>query len=363
MGQLTSRERMMRTIRREPVDRIPVYESFWGDTRDKWAADGCVKKDENLHRHFNHDITMGGWLNMTGNLDFEEVILEETEETKLVKNGNGASLRYHKQHAATPEHVDFTVKDRATWEEHVRPHLVNEDWYERRIPFEGFRNARKEAEDLDLYMCWGGINVFECMHPVAGHEYMLMGMALDPDWVKDMCNVYADLIIDLLDILFEREGKPDAVWFYEDMGFKGKPFMSPDMYMDIVFPAHKKTFDFAHSLDLPVIIHSCGFVEPLVPGLVEAGMDMLQAMEVKAGMDLVKLKKNFGDRIGFMGGLDVRTLVANDRNAIVEELEKKVPAAMKGGGYCLHSDHSIPDQVEYETYKYFVEKGIEIGTF
>ena len=118
-----------------------------------------------------------------------------------------------------------------------------------------------------------------------------------------------------------------------------------------------------HSRELPVIIHSCGFVEPLVPGLVEAGMDCLQAMEVKAGMDLVRLKKTYGDRIAFIGGMDVRTLVANDRKAIQAELDRKLPVAMEGGGYCLYSDHSIPDQVEYETYKFFVERGLEMGTY
>jgi len=188
-------------------------------------------------------------------------------------------------------------------------------------------------------------------------------MALDPDWVRDMCNVYADLTINLFEILFAEEGAPDGVYFFEDMGFKQKPFMSPAMYKDIVWPAHKKTFDYAHSKGVSVLVHSCGYVEPLVPGLIEAGMDCLQAMEVKAGMDLVELKRKYGDRIAFCGGLDIRTLVANDRDAIEAELQKKLPVAMQGSGYILHSDHSIPDQVEYETYKFFLERGLEMGTY
>jgi uroporphyrinogen decarboxylase len=198
---------------------------------------------------------------------------------------------------------------------------------------------------------------------MCGHEFMLMGMALDPDWVRDMCTVYAELLIALMEIVFAEVGRPDGIWFYEDMGFKHKPFMSPAMYKDLVWPAHKRTFDFAHSLHLPVTVHSCGFVEPLVPGLIEAGMDCLQAMEVKAGMDLVRLKKAYGDRIAFMGGLDVRTLVANDRRAIQAELDRKLPTAMAGGGYILHSDHSIPNQVEYPTYRFFRDRGLEMGTY
>ena len=131
----------------------------------------------------------------------------------------------------------------------------------------------------------------------------------------------------------------------------------------MVWPAHKRIFDFIHSLGLPVFIHSCGFVEPLVPHLIEAGMDCLQAMEVKAGMDLLRLKKAYGDQIVLMGGMDVRNLVANDRQAIEDELRIKLPLVMDKSGYILHSDHSIPDQVEYKTYKFFLERARELGTY
>ena len=83
----------------------------------------------------------------------------------------------------------------------------------------------------------------------------------------------------------------------------------------------------------------------------------------KAGMDLLKLKKLYGDKISFMGALDARVLIANDKDAIMEELKKKVPGAMEGGGYALHSDHSISYQVEYDTYCFFKEEGLKIGTY
>ncbi|MFA5689804.1 MAG: uroporphyrinogen decarboxylase family protein [Kiritimatiellales bacterium] len=204
---------------------------------------------------------------------------------------------------------------------------------------------------------------FELMHPVCGHEYMLMGMALDPDWVKDMVNTYVELVINLLEILFAEEGNPDGLWFYEDLGFKERPFMSPQMYREIIQPGHKRLFDFAHGRNLKCIVHSCGMVEPLIPALIEAGMDCLQAMEVKAGMNPAKLKKQFGGQIAFCGGMDIRNLAANDLPAINACLESLLPVMMDGSGYILHSDHSIPDQVEYETYRYFISCGLEIGRY
>ena len=360
---MQSKERVQRILNLEPVDRVAVCESFWGETKGKWVAAGHVRQEENLEDHFDFDLRCCWPLNVMADLDKPETVLEETDETRLVRNGNGAVLRWWKGKAGTPEHVDFLVQDREGWEKHIRPHLVDESQDERRINFEAYRNTRSATAQRQKFFCWSGINVFESMHPMCGHEHMLVGMALDPDWGRDMCEVYADLTLRLQAKLFEREGKPDGIWYYEDMGFKHRPFMSPAMYKDIVWPAHKRTFDYAHSLGLKVIVHSCGFVEPLVPGLIEAGMDCLQAMEVKAGMDLLRLKELYGDRIALCGGLDIRVLESNDIAAVEAMLQEKLPVAMKGSGYILHTDHSIPDRVDYPTYKYFVDRGREIGTY
>ncbi|MCX7598136.1 MAG: hypothetical protein N2512_04630 [Armatimonadetes bacterium] len=357
---MTSVERMMKVLERKPVDLTPVAVSPWGATVERWRSEGHLGPDEDVAEHFGQDLRTAGWINSVADLDFQPVTIEETEETLLQLDGNGAKLRRHKLHDSTPEHVDFTVRDRRGWEEHIKPHLLDVD--RRRIPFEDYRNARKFAAEKQRYFCWGGVAPFEQMHPVCGHEYMLMGMALDPDWVKDMVMTYANFTINHLEVLFAEEGKPDGMFFYEDMGFKGKPFMSPAMYEEIVQPGHKRLFDFAHSLGCKVIVHSCGYVEPLVPGLIEAGMDCLQAMEVKAGMHLPTLFQRYGDRISFFGGVDVRVLISNDRAAIDRELEEKVlPVVKGGGGYILHSDHSEPPQIDYETMRYFVETGRRLG--
>jgi len=358
MESLTAHERISRMLRREKADRIGLYEHFWGDTHGSYIKKGHMTETESLDNHFDFDIRECWAFNYVTDIEFEWVILEETEDTRLIKDGNGAILRRHKKHDSTPEHVDFTVKDRSGWEK-VREMLVKPD--ERRINFEAYRNAKADAKAKNKFFCWSGINVFEQMHPLCGHEYMLMGMIDDPDWIRDMIQVYADMNINLQEILFAKEGPPDGIWYYEDMGFKNRPFMSPAMYNELILPAHKRTIGFAHERGMPVIMHICGFVEPLLPGIVEAGIDCLQAIEVKAGMDILRIYKDYGDAISLMGGLDVRVLCSNDKAAIDRELEAKIPIVKQNYGFCLHSDHSIPNTVEYETLKYFIEKGLYLG--
>ena len=360
MSEMTGYERTKNILDRKPVDRIALYEHFWGDTQKKWQSEGHIEKGEDLATHFGFDMSQCGAFSMVADLDYEPEVVEEDDTTVLTRDGNGALLRRHKLHNATPEHVGFAVTERSKWEEMIKPKLTPSD---RRINYEGYRNAKAAAAEKQRYFMWAGVNVFELMHPVCGHEHMLMGMAVDPDWVRDMVNTYADLNIALLEMLFEKEGKPDGMWYYEDMGFKQRPFMSLDMYREIVMPGHKKTIDFCHSHDLKVIMHSCGYVEPLLPGMVEAGIDCLQVIEIKAGMDLLRIKKDWGDDIVLCGGMDARNLVANNIDAIRAELEEKIPAVKENSGYILHSDHSIPDQCEYETYRFFVDEGLRLGTY
>ncbi len=357
---MNGKERTQRILKGLPIDRIGLFEHFWIDTHKAWIEEGHLKEGELFEDHFGYDMQECWAFNLTADLDFQDQVVGETEDTITYLNGNGAVLKRHKHHDTTPEHVDFMVKERKDWEERIKPLLKPDP---RRINFEAYRQAKKQADEAGRFFMWSGVNVFESIHPVCGHEYMLMGMALDPDWIVDMATTYAELTVQLQQMLFEQEGYPDGIWYYEDMGFKERPFMSPAMYEELIQPAHKYTIDYAKSKNLPVIMHSCGFIEPLLPGMIEAGIDCLQVIEIKAGMDLLKLHKLYGDRISFMGGIDVRTLYTNDKEIIDRELEAKIPIVKEGYHYFLHSDHSIPKTVDYDIYRYFIQKGLELGKY
>jgi len=360
MQPMTKKERFTNALARKPVDHVPSHDWSWDDTIHRWTAEGHLKPGEDVIEHFGMEIRSHGWLEGVADLDHGVVVVEETEDTILKLDGNGATLRWPKGFDGTPEHVNFKVTDRAGWEE-VKPFLLDVD--RRRIPFEGYRDERKKAIGYDEYFTCDTTGPFELMQRLCGHENMLMGMADDPEWVKEMVLTYADMVINHWELLWSEEGLPDGVFYYEDMGFKGRPFMSPTMYRDILKPGHCKLFDFAHGKGLPILLHSCGFVKPLIPDLIDAGMDCLQALEVKAGMDLVELFKDFGDKIAFFGGIDARALTTNDRDWIERELQEKVPLIINnGGGYILRSDHSVPPQVDYDTLRFFFERGREIGT-
>ena len=74
-----------------------------------------------------------------------------------------------------------------------------------------------------------------------------------------------------------------------------------------------------------------------------------------------KMRERFGDRICFFGGVDIREIASNDRKRISEEMDRKIlPVLDSGAGYILHSDHSIPPEVEHDTLVYFFDHGRRI---
>ena len=106
------------------------------------------------------------------------------------------------------------------WEEHIKPHLLDTRTYERRVNFERYRETRSLHIRQQVFLTASIVAPFDTMNPMCGYENLLAAMALDPEWVRDMCEVYSGVTINLLEMLFEREGAPDGIWIWDHLGFK-----------------------------------------------------------------------------------------------------------------------------------------------
>jgi hypothetical protein len=122
-------------------------------------------------------------------------------------------------------------------------------------------------------------------------------------------------------------------------------------------------YGYCHSKNMKVMLHSCGNVKEFIPMLIEAGLDCLQPLEVKAGMDVRELKGKYGDKLTFMGGIDVRLMNLPDKSKIEEEIRSKFEVAKKGGGYIYHSDHSIPHTVSFQDFCTVMELVKKYGAY
>lgn len=361
---MNGKERITRTLLGQPIDHIGVFEEFWTDTATRWISEGYVKENPPypLLDHFGWDIEKPWPFDFTANVHAKNHIIKETEDVVTFMDGNGAILRKHKKHISTPEHVSFTCTDRETWEDKIKPYFMEIPVGERIDIRNGYLPFKERAEKNDAYMLLGSWHVFQDLVNITGHENLLFGMADDPEWVDDMIRTIADLSIALHEELFSMVGKPDALYLMEDLGYKGTPFFSAAMFRRFYKPVYKEFADFAHSNGLKLFFHSCGFIEPLLPDLVETGIDCLTAMEHKAGMDVKRIATNFGDKIALLGGLDMVVLESNDLNRIDAMLDEYIPF-LKNYRYILASDHSTSPKVDYPTFTHFIQRGLELGTY
>jgi uroporphyrinogen decarboxylase len=353
---MDSLQRVLNTFSGQPVDRLPAGEDFWGETLAKWQNEGHLNDGENPVEHFGLDLDRAGLINSYADPSLGWRVLEEDDATTLLIDPNGVITRTYKKRAGGVDHVACHVQDRATWDSFAKPHL--EQLNPARIPFDAYAKARAACLVKSRHFSSDAFGPFEMMHRLVGHENLLVAMALDPEWVKDMVRTYCEFNVRHWAELFGREGVPHATWIADDLGYKFKPFMSVTMFEEILLPGYVRMFDWLHERGLKVILHSCGYVEPFLPLLIDAGLDCLEGMEAKAGMDQPSLFRTLGDRVVWFGNMDIRVLESNDRARIDEEIEVKLRSVTRRGGRCmLHSDHSISPLVQYDTYRYFLERG------
>ncbi len=352
---MTSRQRMKGILGHEKqYDHYGIFEHFWGETLNGWPKQGYPENTDPVE-YFGYDMKgIGGGPDTTPFRNTEEEVLQETDEWKVTRSGWGAALKYWKHHSGTPEHIDFSIKTPEDWEPYRAQIADVTDMS--RFDVEGIRKSRAEGYDGDKFLTYSHLFVFESLRHALGDVTMLQSFVLDPAWIHDINRVLTDFFIRHYRKLFEEVGTPDGMFIYEDLGFRNGLFASPKMLEELIFPYYKELVDFYHSYDLPVILHSCGGVSEAVPQIVETGFDCLQPLEAKANVDAIAIAERYADRIALMGNIDVTVLNTNDRALVKEHVLGLLERLWDlGADFVFHSDHSVPPDIHFDTYRYAVD--------
>ena len=343
----TSKERIIAAFDHREADRAPMWDYPWGTALERWKKEG-LPADADFNTYFKIDAAHTTGVDLSFQFPVEPV--EETEEYTIIRNSYGALEKQLKHQVGTPHWWDFKLTDRASWEE-LKPRLA---WNERRVDLAKARAAYEANREKYQIYCEPSVG-FEVFKYAMGMEGILMAFAEDPDWVREMCMATAELAINGLEHLRAKGFEFDAAIIYEDNGYKGRSFVSPQVYRDVVMPAQKRYCDFCHARGMRTILHTCGYNMELVPIYVESGFDCLNPLEVKAGMDPLKLKKDFGDVLVLWGGIDVRKIADPDPAVLEKEIREKLPVLKKGGGYIFASDHSLADNISLRQFQWMLE--------
>lgn len=344
---MTSRERVKMALEHKEPDRVPIQDSPWGATINRWHNEG-LPPEISVREYFGFELCSFG-ADLTPR--FPVKTLEKDENFIMLTTPQGGVRRNHRDYSTTPEIIDWPIKTKEDWakiKERLEPDYTRVDWAS------GLRNFRRLREE-GYFITFNGPIGYDCFQNYVRTEELLVLMITEPDWVREMFQTHARLLIATAEMMIEKGFDFDGAYLFDDMGYRNSSLFSPKTYREVVFETHKMVCDFFHSHDMPIILHSCGCVKGLIPDLIEAGFDCLQPLEVKAGMDLKELKPKYGDQMAFMGGIDVRAMASPDPSLIEEEIRTKFEVAMPGGGYIYHSDHSVPKNVSLQQYKRVME--------
>jgi uroporphyrinogen decarboxylase len=337
------------------ADRIPLIDAPWGTTVDRWRREG-LPQGVDWCDYFDMDKTAG----MGGDTSprYPGKVIEETDEYTIYTTSWGVTMKNWKHLTSTPGYVDYTVRDRATWEQakaRMTPTSDRIDWEHLKNSYAGWKEA---GHWIQLHLAFG----FDLTHSsIIGTENLLFALAEDPEWCREMFEHELDMSLGLAQQIWDAGYRPDSIFWCDDMGYKGHQFFSIDVYREFLKPVHKRAIDWAHAKGIKAHLHSCGDVRPLVPELLEIGLDALNPLEVKAGMNPVELKRQYGDKLVLHGGINA--VLWTDFDAITAEMERVLPKVKENGGYIFSSDHSVPDAVSFEDFGKIVALAKKLGSY
>jgi uroporphyrinogen decarboxylase len=352
---MTSRERFQRMYEHREADRVPILDAPWDSTVERWHREGMPEEMDYVE-YF--DLDRVAHIGVDNSPRYEEKVLEETDEYAICTTKYGVTYKDWRHAASVPQFLDFTIKDPDTWraaKERMTPTRDRIDWDSLREDYPRWRD-----EGYWIVGClWFGFDVTHSW--TVGTERLLMALVEQPEWCAEMFNHFLDVDLALFDVLWEEGYTFDSLTWPDDMGYKQNQFFSLETYRELLKPAHKRAADWGHAHGTKVRLHSCGDVRPFIPDLIEIGIQALNPLEVKAGMDPLWLKATYGKDLVLHGGINA--VLWDDLPRIEEEMRRVVPVLKESGGYIFASDHSIPSSVSLEGFRQIIELAKELGSY
>lgn len=221
-----------------------------------------------------------------------------------------------------------------------------------------FKELQKTAKDIHEYTKYGiigqagPVGFYEKGQMLRGYEQFGVDLMLNRDIVSEIFDNLLIIQKEVFSSYLDYTGKYLNVIFYaDDLGMQDRPQISPEMYRNIVKPYHKEIFSFIkQKTDAKIFLHSCGDIYPFLEDLIDAGVDIINPVQVSAKeMEPKKLKDEFGRRLIFWGGIDEQFLINNAaKEEILAQVEETVKVLGRDGGYVAAISHNVQEDTPAE---------------
>ena len=329
---MNSKTRVHAALNREPVDRVPIWMWFHPDTIKR------LSKELEIPSHLVVDA-MGDDIRQTwvGNNHAMEGIVHEFDgevHTDLwgvewIKEGPYNQITHSPlENANESDLLNFRYPY-----DHIEELLSNMD------PI--LAKGDEFFIGCDVSPC-----LLEMLYRLRGMENAILDLAASPERAYKMLEQAGAFSLCLSEIACDRF-PIDWLWTGDDVGGQQSMIVSPKLWRNMIRPHLYAIFDAGKSRGLWTAYHSCGAIRPIIPDLIEMGLDVLNPIQCNCpGMDPLELKLEFGEKLAFMGGVDTQDLLPHGTS---DEVYSKTINLLEGmdagnGGYILAASHVVPPE-------------------
>lgn len=336
---MNSEERVLNTLQRKEVDRIPTFEWSYDKKLINGIFPGC-NLDDFIDR-----------------LDIDAVVVElqykkEEIASGVFKDEWGNIIKFSEEFHALSEGCIRSVED---FRNFVPPEPLAPGRFE---PFESAKARHGGKRALIVHLN----DVFSIPRNLLGYENLFMNIASNPDFVRELVDMSAEFNLTLAKEAVKRGTK--IVFTGDDYAYDKGLLISPKSFNEVFYPGFLKVMQGFKDLGLLVIKHTDGYIWPIIEKLIDSGIDCLDPIEPTAGMFLSEVKEKYGSRIALKGNVDCsETLTFGTEDEVREETKKCIKDAGYGFGYILSSSNSIHSGVKPANYMALIDTLHEFGQY
>ena len=358
---MTSRERVLRTINHQPVDRMPI------DLGSHYSTGISAFAYWNLRKHLGlstDNIEIIDLYQFLARVDEDVlkrfhcdcILLNPGEEKRMPWNPRGEYV------FNIPAYADPQLQDDGSWLlkqntpkvfmpkggfffDRLRSDVSSEDYHIERYAAE----AERIFKDTDYFTMYIGYHAYF----ICDNMEWQMKMITDPDAIKEENEYIHKKQLRAVKKVIESMGDYiQAIAINSDLGSQSGPLCRPSLHEELCAPYVKELCDFVHqNSDLKIFLHSCGAIRQFMPSLIECGVDIFNPVQITANdMDPYELKKEFGAKATFWGGgcNTQQVLSSGSPSEVSENVRELVNIFKPGGGFVFNQIHNIMGNVSPE---------------
>ncbi len=356
-AKMTDRERFNAQMHYKEVDRCFNMEfGYWDENYHQWKmfTDNGIKNEGQANAFFSFDkiAVIGGnsWMAP----GFPEMVISENDTYQILQNGDGLLAEVKKDgHSSIPHYIKSSIVTPDDWAKVKKEHFKMKG-AQRKPPVELFLAMHEPRAKRDYPLgihCGSMIGKIRDMLTFEGICYAICDY---PEMVEDMVETVCQLVENYLDILLP-EFDFDYASGWEDICYNGGPIVGVDFFRDVVMPRYKRIHKKLAEFGIDLWYTDCdGDVRPILPFLLEGGINCLFPYEVNSCAHPGELFAEYGKELRIMGGVDKMKLGAG-RGEIDKYLDTLIPLVERGG-YIPFCDHRCPPNVPEEDYLYYLDR-------